>query len=79
MFGFLLYNRLTLFLAHRLKILSHTRIIVLYGMIRVAYTFVITVLVFGLEYFGLLRLEPNSFQNGSTLSSLASITVLARL
>jgi hypothetical protein len=64
MLGFLLFNRLTLFIAHRLRVFRQNRIIVLYGILKIAYTFVITVLIFGLEYYGLSRLQPKSFVNG---------------
>ena len=64
MFGFLLFNRLTLFCAHRLRVFRQNRMIVLYGILKIAFTFVMTVLIFGLEYYGLSRFQPTSFTSG---------------
>lgn len=79
MLGFLLLNRLTLFIAHRLRVFRQNRIIVLYGILKIAYTFVITVLIFGLEHCGLSRFRPKASWTALTLCSSTSTTASIHL
>lgn len=57
----ILYNNLFKLIAYKLKDFHESRIIVVYSILRLVYTFIITVVIFALEYFSLQRIMPDSF------------------
>lgn len=56
-----LYNRLFLFSAFKLKRIQESRIMDVYLIGSLIYTFIVTVIVFAFEYYALFRLDPTSF------------------
>jgi hypothetical protein len=64
----LLLNQAVQFVAEKLKRFNESRILVVYAILKLVYTFILTVIVFGLAYFSLHRISLGSFSVGEDAS-----------
>ncbi|MFB3884041.1 MAG: ion channel [Thermodesulfobacteriota bacterium] len=60
----LLLNQAVRFVAENLKRFHESRILTVYSILKLVYTFVTTVIIFGFAYFSLNRISPGSFSVG---------------
>lgn len=64
----LVLNQAVQFVAEKLKGFHESRILTVYSILKLVYTFVATVIIFGFAYFSLNRISPGSFSVGGDAS-----------
>lgn len=69
----LLINRFLGYLAGKLRLLEESRLVILYLLASLAFTFMVTVVIFALEYYGLSLVDPGAFASVRDLNFLHSL------
>lgn len=64
----LVLNQAFHFVAEKLKSFHESRILIVYSILKLVYTFIATIIIFGFAYFSLNRISPGSFSLGKDAS-----------
>ena len=64
----LVLNQAVRSIAEKLKTFHESRILIVYSILKLAYTFIATIIIFGFVYFSLNRINPGSFSLGESAS-----------